>query len=262
MLLEVNRRIILAFCRYGAVGVMEKSAVLSPWILPNARHRIYLSKLISTALFRTRKPIPIYVCFPSDVLRWQRPTSLRYPDAQTIQQIWELEQSLKNPTDDDNFSQRLYLLQSWTDLLLLEGFNFRPTSGSIVKQDLTPSVLRHTINAVLRQNDKTKAHQLLDAYLNKLDEASKDWFADGSPGDISKDEWKPISQIDRLESNGSVLLMHCFADSHPVNLHLSLPQTGGVRIYGDEEGYFKPADLVPLKYSPKFKPIFGHNGYW
>ncbi len=183
---------------------------------------------------------------PSGALRWQRPASLCYPNAQTIQQIWEMQQSLQKPTDRDNFSDRLCLLQRWTDLLVLEGFNFRPTSGSIVKQDLTPSVLRREINTTLRRNDKLNAYQLLDAYLLKLDEASKDWFADGSPGDISKGEWIPITQINHVETNGNILLMRCVAGNRLVNLHLSSPQTGGVRIYGDDEGFFKPANLLPL----------------
>jgi alpha-glucosidase (family GH31 glycosyl hydrolase) len=33
-------------------------------------------------------------------------------------------------------------------------------------------------------------------------------------------------------------------------LHLSLPQSGGVRIHADDEGFFKPADLLPLSATP------------
>src|SRR5262249_5251193 len=53
-------------------------------------------------------------------------------------------------------------------------------------------------------------------------------------------------EINGIETNGNVLLLHCLAGGHPVNLHLSLPKTGGVRICGDDQGFFKPDDLLPL----------------
>ena len=41
--------------------------------------------------------------------------------------------------------------------------------------------------------------------------------------------------------------MRCMAGSHEVELRLVLPSTGGVRIYGSEEGYWRPDGLLPLK---------------
>jgi hypothetical protein len=92
-----------------------------------------------------------------------------------------MEQSLSQPTAKDTFPQRVQLAQRWVDLLTLEGFNFRPVSGSIAESDLSPFLVRRAVNAALRANDTGKAYQLLDAYLQKLDKVSRQWFADGRP---------------------------------------------------------------------------------
>ncbi|MDE3067941.1 MAG: hypothetical protein KGJ60_10380 [Verrucomicrobiota bacterium] len=183
---------------------------------------------------------------PSGTLRWQRPAVLTYPDSGTLRRIWRMELSLSRPTDTNNLARRLSLTQRWMDLLTLEGFNFRAGGGSIVKEDLVPFVLRREINAALRRREMSLACQRLDVYLHKLDKASRAWFADGSPGDILEREWKSISELESVQVTNNVLLMHCRAGDRQLNLHLALPETGGVRIYGDDQGWFKPAKLLPL----------------
>ena len=184
---------------------------------------------------------------PSGLLRWQRPAALLPPDSETLQQIWRMESSLTSPTNMNNFGQRLYLTQRWMDMLALEGFDFRPDTGTIVKDDLTPYIIRQKINAALRENVPWRAYQLLDTYLGKLDKGSGDWFADGSPGNILQEEWAPVTNVDSLEVKDNMLLMRCLAGGRKVDLRLALPKTGGIRIFGKDEGYFKPADLVPFK---------------
>lgn len=185
---------------------------------------------------------------PSGILRWQRPALLTYPDEKTIQAIWQMEKSLSKPTSAQNFADRLWLVQRWTDLLALEGFNFRLGRGSIVTSDLSPFGIRRRINGSLRKKDSVSARRLLDGYLRQLDLVSQKWFADGSPGDIG--EWIPISRVDGFETDGNVLSFECLAGGHSVNLHLELPASGGFRLYGDNEGYFKPAELLPLTIVP------------
>jgi alpha-glucosidase (family GH31 glycosyl hydrolase) len=184
---------------------------------------------------------------PSGTLRWQRPAELLPPDSETLQQIWRMESSLSTPTSMNTLGQRLYLTQRWMDLLALEGFDFLPGTGTIVKDNLTPCVIRQKINAALREGAAWRACQLLDTYMSRLDQASRDWYADGSPGDILKDEWPPVTSVVSLEVEDSTLLMRCLAGDHTVDLQLVLPKMGGIRIFGKEEGYFKPADLLPLK---------------
>jgi hypothetical protein len=182
---------------------------------------------------------------PSGVLRWQRPALVSRSDPSTLRQIWQLQSSLSTPTDMRSLARRLYLTQRWTDLLRLEGFNFDPRTGSIAPADLTPADLRQRINAALRRGDTGAASRILDEYLRTLDEVSRRWYADQSPGDILEEEWTKVSAVDRLSLEGSVIRMACRAGGRAVELHLSLPKTGGVRLYGRDEGHFTPAELLP-----------------
>lgn len=193
-----------------------------------------------------RSPQASLAKLPSGALRWQRPALLSYPTAQTVQQIWRMEQALDTPSDAGNFAGRVYLTQRWMDLLTLEGFNFRPATGAIVTNEMETYVVRRKINTTLRSKGVLPACQLLDAYLKELDNVSRKWFADGSPGDISQDQWEAISGLENVTTNGDVLLLRCLAGEHPMTLHLSLPRSGGARIYGDCEGFFKPNELLPL----------------
>ena len=185
---------------------------------------------------------------PSGILRWQRPTAMAYPDADTCRQIWQMESSLTTPTDRSNLAQRLYLIGRWMDLMMLEGFTPLPGAwGSLQRPNLMLPLIRQRVNAALQKNDSEQAYRLLDAYLSQLDKMSRWWYADGSPGDILADAWTPVTSTESLEVQGNALLMRCKAGSHEVDLRLVLPKTGGVRIYGSDEGYWRPADLLPLK---------------
>jgi len=186
---------------------------------------------------------------PSGVLRWQWPTVKPYPDVETRQQIWQVQSSLATPTDTNNLAQRLFLTRCWTDLLTLEGFTGLPRAWSATIDNLMPHLLRRDVNAALRRKEPERACQLLDVYLGKLDKISRWWYADGSPGDILTAEWTPIGDLDSLEEQGNTLLMRCTAGNHSVDLHLALPKTGGVRIFGNDQGYFKPDGVLPLTVS-------------
>lgn len=189
-----------------------------------------------------------YLCeLPSGTWRWRRAAALTYPDSETIRKIWRMEQSLPEPTGTSNFSDRLYLTQRWTDLLELEGFNFRPMAGSIAQEDLTPSLVRRNINRALGANHPAESWRLLDRYLGKLDSVSRRWFADGSPANIRAEEWTVVAKVKTVEARGDVAILHCTAGSRPVDVHLSFPATGGVRLWANAEGFFKPAALLPLK---------------
>jgi len=183
---------------------------------------------------------------PSGILRWQRPALSAYPSAETCQQIWQMESSLTTPTDKKNLAQRLFLTQRWMDLMMQEGFTPLPRAWGVIENDLTLALFRQKVNAALRKNDSERAYQLVDTYLSQLDKMSHWWYADGSPGNLLNEEWKPVTSADNMEAQGKTLLMQCLADGHKVDLRLVLPSAGGVRIYGRDEGYWRPADLLPL----------------
>jgi alpha-glucosidase (family GH31 glycosyl hydrolase) len=186
---------------------------------------------------------------PSGILRWQRPPASRYPNVETCRQIWEMELSLTTQTDRDNLAQRLHLTQCWMDLMMQEGFTPLPNAWGILKHDLTLASFRQKVNTALQKNDAETACQLLDTYLHRLDAMSRWWYADGSPGDILNDQWHSVTRAESVEVHGDTLHMRCIAGSQQVDLHLALPTTGGIRIYGADEGYWKPAHLLPLKVS-------------
>jgi alpha-glucosidase (family GH31 glycosyl hydrolase) len=183
---------------------------------------------------------------PSGIFRWQRPAFMFHPDAEMREQIWQLESSLGTPTDMKNLGQRIDLAQNWMDLMTGEGFQPLPRAWGDVTNNLILALWRQKVNLALEQNDTTKACQILDSYLSQLDTMSRWWYADSSPGDILKDHWQAVAKADSLEVSGNTLVMHGTAGGHPVDLHLVLPQTGGVRIFGKDEGFFKPDQLLPL----------------
>lgn len=188
------------------------------------------------------------VCeLPSGILRWQRPAALTYPGVEICRQIWQLQSSLTTPTDKGNLAQRLYLAQRWMDLMMLEGFTPLPRSWGDSVKDLTQALFRQRVNAAFEKQDLAQACQRIDTYLAELDTMSRWWYADGSPGDILTSEWKPVTSADSLEVEDNTLLMHCVAGGGKVDLRLGLPATGGIRLYGSNEGYWRPADLLPLK---------------
>jgi alpha-glucosidase (family GH31 glycosyl hydrolase) len=185
---------------------------------------------------------------PSGILRWQRPAVMTYPGIDTCRQIWQMESSLTTLTDKGNLAQRFYLAERWMCLMMLEGFTPLPGAWeSLLENNLTLALIRQRVNAALLKNDPAQAYRLMDTYLSQLDTMSRWWYADGSPGDILTDAWTPVTSAESLEVQGSTLLMRCKAGGHEVELRLVLPATGGVRIYGSDEGYWRPADLLPLK---------------
>lgn len=183
---------------------------------------------------------------PSGALRWQRPAIVKHPDQATCRQIWEMANSLGTPTNRDNLGQRLLLTQRWMDLMMLEGFTPLPRAWGDLHDDLTIEYLRQKVNAEFQKKNHDSAYKLLDNYLHKLDEMSRWWYADGSPANILKSEWTQVTSIEHMDVQDSALLMKCMAGDHKVNLSLALPATGGVRIYGDNQGYWRPDDLLPL----------------
>jgi alpha-glucosidase (family GH31 glycosyl hydrolase) len=183
---------------------------------------------------------------PSGTLRWQRPALLTYPDQETVREIWGLQQHVPHPTDQSNLARRIYLVQRWIDLLTLEGFNFGSTRGCIGEEDMYPFDIRIRINQALHKKNMDEACRLLDGYLYELDQVSRKWFADGSPGNILDQEWHPVRELKNVEIKDNFLIMHCMVANRIIDLHLSLPKSGGIRLYAGSEGYFKPDSLSSL----------------
>ncbi|MDR0698465.1 MAG: hypothetical protein LBG28_04485 [Tannerella sp.] len=184
---------------------------------------------------------------PSGTLRWQRPASLIYPDIKKKKEIGKLQESLHQPTTVENLSGRLSAIQHWVNLMELEGFNFGSTRGSLPDEDMYLSQIREEINFCLQKNNLDSVCRLADDYLAKLDNMSRKWFADGSPGNIRSQEWTPVEELVDAELKDTVFVMHCKAGDQLVDLYLSMPETGGIRIHSGKQGFFKPSGLCKLQ---------------
>jgi alpha-glucosidase (family GH31 glycosyl hydrolase) len=184
---------------------------------------------------------------PSGKLRWQVPARRAYPGPAIREKIWALQSSLHVLTDGQNLASRLYLVQRWTDLLTLEGFTPLKTGWALLPKDYSISYFRQQLNAAFHAGALDRAYRLLDEYLRQLDTVSRWWFADGSPSNLLKDEWNSVTGIETISVSGDTLLMKCAVGGRTLDLRLALPATGGVRLFTEHEGYWRPQGLAPLK---------------
>jgi alpha-glucosidase (family GH31 glycosyl hydrolase) len=186
---------------------------------------------------------------PSGTLRWRRAALLTYPSVQTCRDIWRMSSSLDTLTSPANLASRLYLTQRWMDLMSLEGFTPLPNAWGVQKYDLTLATFRKRVNSALEKTDVEQACKLLDTYLAQLNEMSRWWYADGSPGNLLANEWTPVTRLNRLIAHSERLQIQCRAGEHEVDLYLALPSTGGFRIFGTKEGFWRPAEYLPMQVS-------------
>lgn len=211
--------------------------------------------LFMEADFGSRPKVYVYkkplVKLPSGFLRWQKPALLSWPAHSERQEIWKLQEDLKTDTTPENFSNRVRVMQRWADMMVLEGFDFRERSGSPIKKNLFPSAVRQTVNQNLVQGKVNEACKQLHGYLRELDEVSRVWFADQSPGNIRDNEWIRLSALEAISLKPQEVLLTYRTDSRPINLYISFPKQGGVRIHNGTKGYFEPKalDLIQEKTS-------------
>ncbi len=197
------------------------------------------------------------ITLPSGVRLWQRPAILTWPSGEEYRAVWQTQQGLSEPTTLANLAERLHMAQRWSDLLTLEGFNFRVESGSPVEAAMiapsgeyqTRGALRVTdvrreVNLALRSNDVQAAATRLDEFLRRLDAASRRWFADESPGNLRDDAWTSLDTIERLSFDRHEVHLHGRAGPWPVTLDLSCPAEpcGGVRLHAGTIGLFEPGE--------------------
>lgn len=182
---------------------------------------------------------------PSGIQRWQKPAVLTYPDARQRKQIWELQQEL-SPTTNKNLASRLHLVNRWWDLMTLEGFSFRETSGcGWTSED--PSNVRAMINKALRTSEIGIACKLLDAYLGNLNKASRNWFADESPANENDKAWMKIQNLNNISFKNGYLELQGKAGKTLLSLALSFPSDGGINLKAGKQGFFKTGKVLSFQ---------------
>ena len=190
------------------------------------------------------------ITLPSGKKRWERRAILHRATRDELKEIAGLQALIDSqPTSQVNLADRVRLAEIWYDLLDQDGFAFRPESGSWLLDpgELDPWTARHRFNDALAIQDFTTAHQVLDSLLKHFNRVSKAWFADGTPGDISDEAWTAIDRIDSATEATNQIVLHARAGQNPVDLYLSFPSTGGVRLHGQDTGFFSPPASFPLK---------------
>lgn len=183
---------------------------------------------------------------PAGPLRWQRPVRLSYPSLTEKKAIWAMQQGLSEHTTLSTLTNRVHLTQRWLDLLLLEGFNVRKETGSPIEQTMHPYLTRRAVNQALRAGRIEAACDSLDAYLSRLNKASRNWFADGSPGNIRADGWQPF-MLQSVRSQQQDVLLSGTVGGRPYQLTMQFPEGGGVRLVGEKPGFFTPQTTVPFQ---------------
>jgi alpha-glucosidase (family GH31 glycosyl hydrolase) len=176
---------------------------------------------------------------PSGVPRWQRPAVLDWPDSEERGAIWNMQQELSVPTTPESLARRVHLCQRWLDLLILEGFSFHTEGGCWTegKGEYRPERARMMVNEALLTGNTAEACRVLDVFLGQLDRASRTWFADGSPGNIRAD-WAPLETITGMSCTGMEIRLQGVAGGHAVNLHVSSPLPGCLRVHAEPKGFF------------------------
>jgi alpha-glucosidase (family GH31 glycosyl hydrolase) len=190
------------------------------------------------------------ITLPSGIRRWERRALLHHAGIEERKEIARLQQELNSqPTNDANLADRVHLAEIWYDLFDQEGFSFHFEGGAWTLEpgELDPWTARHKFNDALREGDVPAACRILDSLLQHFSRASSSWFADGTPGDVREDAWTPLSTIESAAIVNDQLVLHAQAGQKNIDLFLSFPSIGGVRLHGPATGFFAPASLLPIE---------------
>jgi hypothetical protein len=190
------------------------------------------------------------ITLPSGARRWERRPTLTHIEVEERKQIAALQEILgSQSTTQANLEDRVRLAEIWYDLLDMEGFSFHYDSGAwiLAPGELDPWTARHQFNDHLAAGDVSGACRILDALLHHFDEVTKAWFADGTPGDVKDEFWTPLRSILSVSQLGDELILHGSTENGPIDLSLSFPLIGGMRLHGPKKGFFSPPALSQVQ---------------
>lgn len=190
------------------------------------------------------------ITLPSGTRRWERRALLHRATVEECKQLARLQEELKSdPTAEANLANRVRLAEIWYDLLDQEGFSFHYDSGTWLLEpgELDPWAARHEFNNELAAGDVQAACRILDSLLLHFNRVTNEWFADGTPGDVQESAWTPINAIDSAAIVNDELVLHARAGASDIDLYISYPALGGVRLHGPAKGFFAPQSLTPIR---------------
>jgi alpha-glucosidase (family GH31 glycosyl hydrolase) len=185
------------------------------------------------------------IALPSGTRRWERRALLHHVGVDERKELARLQKELpEKPTSAANVADRVRLAELWYDLLDQEGMSFHLEGGAwtLAAGELDPWTARHRFNDALRAGDLPEAYRILDSLLNHFSRASGLWFADGTPGDVDDAAWTPLTSIRSADLANQQLIIHALAGQKNIDLYLSFPSTGGIRLHGPTTGFFKSTE--------------------
>lgn len=189
----------------------------------------------------------ILCTLPDGTKRWQLPARLLPPTAAQCKMMWLQQQTLALPTQVQTLRERVSLAQHLHELLVLEGFSFHTDRSNwlVFPGEFYPHQARAAVNRALCAHDIASACATLDVYLGQLDRAVRRWFADGSPGNVCSEDWRPVTATSDVLHDGNELRLSLRAGARLFPLWISRA-CGGVRLRGERSGYFQPNDAKSL----------------
>jgi alpha-glucosidase (family GH31 glycosyl hydrolase) len=208
----------------------------------------------------SRRADKILCTLPDGTQRWQLPVRFVPPTSDQCEALWRQQQTLATPTQPAILRERVALAQRMHELLVLEGFSFHTDGANwrVLPGEYYPREARIAVNRALCASNAASACAVLDVYLKQLDRAVRRWFADGSPGNVRRDGWFPVTAAGPVQQDGDELRLPLRVRSKEISLWISLA-CGGVRIRGEQSGYFQPKHINLPNTSNKLRVRVDNN---
>ena len=185
-----------------------------------------------------KKEEGILITLPSAICRWQRPGRLEWPSKLEREEIYELQLAADVETDEDNFADRVRIVQRWQDTLTLEGMDFFFNQASSYPWQLRePWVERRLVNQALLESRFQDAYTVMDRYIGFLRQASAWWFADHTPSNLSVESWTVLEELLEVgnKENTAILSFRTVKGIYTLNLECN---DHSFRVFGSQKGYF------------------------
>ena len=166
---------------------------------------------------------------PSGRLVWQRPAALVRPSRAEQRALAALQGALGRATTGATLARRVHLAQRWVDQLALDGYSFFAVGGlwSVGPGEYHPGQIRGAVTRALAHGHVLSACRGLDIFLGQLARVTREWYADGSPGNVRSEAWTPLGDVASMTVHNGVVHLDARAGGQALALRLALTSGGG-----------------------------------
>ena len=222
----------------------------------------YMETAFGTAPSVIRAEGKMLAKLPSGKLFWQKNAVLSMPDEAERTAIWNMQLDLLKPTTAENIASRIQSVQRWTDMMILEGYGFASFIGiwDPSGENYYPWDARRAVNIALANDNMTEACRVMDVFLKRMDQHSRKWFADGSPGDIRKEEWTSVDKLNKVSIVNNSIIAECSGSGITIPLTITASKAGGFRIHASQKGFYEPESIAFTDVKESETGITAKNG--